>query len=146
VGEVPGLLKPYVWKKPKSSLEALREIVRALPIVPKLVDWRDTVTGVVTSPTIKSTSTELSAEAKMILKEAVDSDGHVVHSKSLNGEQIFANGKSLIPNDEPKTIALWAGGLEDLIRCRCIKDRGHKGEIFEVTREGYDAANVMNEE
>jgi hypothetical protein len=101
---------------------------------------------VVTSPTIKSTSTELSAEAKMILKEAVDSDGDVVHSKSLNGEQIFANGKSLIPNDEPKTIALWAGGLEDLIRCRCIKDRGHKGEIFEVTREGYDAANVMNEE
>lgn len=31
-GEIPELLKSYVWKKPKSSLEAFREIIRALPI------------------------------------------------------------------------------------------------------------------
>ncbi|MDP3545111.1 MAG: toll/interleukin-1 receptor domain-containing protein [Phreatobacter sp.] len=29
---VPGLLRPFVWKEPKSELEALREIVRALPL------------------------------------------------------------------------------------------------------------------
>jgi hypothetical protein len=28
VGEIPELLKPYVWKKPKTPLEAFREIVR----------------------------------------------------------------------------------------------------------------------
>lgn len=31
-GEVPGVLKRYVWKEPKNDLEAIQEIVRALPI------------------------------------------------------------------------------------------------------------------
>jgi len=29
---VPNLLRPYVWKQPSSDLEALREILRALPV------------------------------------------------------------------------------------------------------------------
>lgn len=32
VGKVPNLLHEYVWKEPKTPLEALREIIRALPI------------------------------------------------------------------------------------------------------------------
>lgn len=31
-GSVPELLEPYVWKEPKNELEALREIVKALPL------------------------------------------------------------------------------------------------------------------
>ncbi|MEB4870175.1 toll/interleukin-1 receptor domain-containing protein [Priestia megaterium] len=31
-GDVPELLEPYVWKEPKDDLEALREIVKALPL------------------------------------------------------------------------------------------------------------------
>ncbi|MEB4870178.1 toll/interleukin-1 receptor domain-containing protein [Priestia megaterium] len=38
--DIPDLLKPYVWKKPSSSLEALREIVRALPISLGKTNWR----------------------------------------------------------------------------------------------------------
>ena len=30
-GRVPSLLEPYVWKQPESDLQALREIIRALP-------------------------------------------------------------------------------------------------------------------
>ncbi|AUO12210.1 toll/interleukin-1 receptor domain-containing protein [Priestia megaterium] len=37
---IPELLKPYVWKKPSSSLEALKEIVRALPISLGKANWR----------------------------------------------------------------------------------------------------------
>lgn len=37
---IPELLKPYVWKKPSSSLEALQEIIRALPISLGKVNWR----------------------------------------------------------------------------------------------------------
>lgn len=32
MGEVPALLQPYVWKTPADDLEALREIIKALPI------------------------------------------------------------------------------------------------------------------
>jgi len=31
-GEVPQLVRPYVWKEPKGDLEALREILRAIPL------------------------------------------------------------------------------------------------------------------
>lgn len=139
VGRIPDLLKTYVWKKPKSSLEALREIIHALPVVPGIIDWRDEITGVVTVPKTKSTSTELSAEAKAILKEAVAGNGWIMHLD----EEIQTNGKSLIPDSDARTIALWIGGLEDLQRCRYIKDAGHKRQSFEVTREGYEAADEL---
>jgi TIR domain len=39
-GKVPDLLHGYVWKEPKSELEALQEIIRALPIHVGDVRWR----------------------------------------------------------------------------------------------------------
>lgn len=143
MAEIPELLKTYVWKKPKSPLEALREIVRALPVVPGTVDWREEITGVVTVPKTKSTSTELSDEAKAILKAAASSDGRVMHVKYMGGEEIQAGRQSMIPDKDSRTIARWVGGLEDLRRRRYVKDLGHKGEVFEVTREGYDAADEL---
>ena len=144
VGQIPELLKTYVWKKPRTQLEALREIVRALPVVPGNVDWRSHITGVVTAPKIKSTTTELSDEAKAILKAAVASDGRIRHMRFLGGESIQVAGKAMLPDQEARTIAQWVGGLEDLQRRRYIKDLGHKREVFEVTREGYEAANGLS--
>ena len=39
-GKVPSLLKQYVWKEPQSQLEALNEIVRALPLISSEPDWK----------------------------------------------------------------------------------------------------------
>lgn len=39
-GDVPALLQPYVWKEPKTDLEALREILKALPVKAGMVQWR----------------------------------------------------------------------------------------------------------
>ena len=50
----------------------------------------------------------------------------------------------MLPDQDPRTIALWEGGIEDLLRRRYIKDIGAKGEMFEVTREGYDAADELD--
>ena len=142
-GEIPELLKPYVWKKPKTKLEALREIARALPVAPVSVDWRDEITGVVTAPKTKSTATELSEEATTILKAAAGSDGIITHLRHMGGQDIEAGGESFIPDGDSRAIARWVGGLEDLQRRRYVKDRGHKGEMFDVTREGYEAADDL---
>lgn len=40
-GKVPELLEPYVWKKPASDLEALQEILRALPLTTGDVKWKE---------------------------------------------------------------------------------------------------------
>jgi hypothetical protein len=142
-GEIPKLLKGYVWKKPKSQLEALREIVRALPIAPGIVDWRDSITGVVTTPKTKSVSTALSDEAKKILKAAVANDGKIFRVKSLGDEQIFSGERLMIVDGDHRSVARWIGGFEDLLRRRYIKDVGNKGQCFEVTAEGYEAADEL---
>lgn len=144
VGEIPELLKTYVWKKPETSLEALREIVRALPVVSDTVDWRPEITGVVTAPKIKSTTTELSDEAEAILTAAASGNGRIMHTRTSGGDQISAGGTPMVADQEGRTVALWLGGLEDLQRRRYIKDLGHKGEVFEVTREGYEAADELS--
>lgn len=143
VAEIPPLLRPYVWKKPKSTLAAVREIVRALPVVPGTVDWRDEISGVARIPALKPASAELSEEAKAILKAAVASGGRVTHTCYIGGEHIFAGNADLLPDHDSRTVAQWVGGLEDLQRRRYIKDCGHKGEMFEVTREGYAAADTF---
>ena len=101
-GEIPELLKTYVWKKPKTSLEALREIVRALPIAPTVVDWREGIGGVVTVPKTRSTSTELSVEAKTILKAATSGDGHILCHRNFGGQTVQVGGKELIPDQSPE--------------------------------------------
>ncbi|MEQ1636840.1 MAG: toll/interleukin-1 receptor domain-containing protein [Methylococcales bacterium] len=139
-GDIPELLKTYVWKTPKTHLHALNEIVRALPITVTTIDWREGIENIVTRPKVKSTTTELSDEAKIILNAAAKGGGTIQNFTALScGPMISANGLNLIPNSDPRTIALWIGGLEDLLRRRYVKDLGHKGEIFEITREGYQA-------
>ena len=39
-GDVPELLKQYVWKEPSTELEALTEVLRAIPIEPGEPRWR----------------------------------------------------------------------------------------------------------
>ena len=40
-GSVPALLTRYVWKEPTSELEAIREILRAIPITVGPAYWKD---------------------------------------------------------------------------------------------------------
>lgn len=39
-GQVPDLLAPYVWKEPRNDLEAIRELIRALPIKVGDIYWK----------------------------------------------------------------------------------------------------------
>gem|GEM_PF-3408415 len=142
-GQIPALLKSYVWKKPKSELEALREIVRALPLAIGIADWREGIGGVVVEVRTKSTVAELSPEAKEILLAAADNEGRITHFKYSGGETIQVGKKPLIPNSEARTIARWIGGLEDIRRRRYVTDVGHKGEVFQMTREGFEAADKL---
>ena len=144
---IPDLLKPYVWKTPRTHLEALREIIRALPVAPANSESQDEVTAVATGPETPFRTAALSDEAKAMLREAArdSSDGTIMNDPSLNDHHIYAGREQMIPNQEPRTVARWKGGVEDLQRRRYIEDvgSGSTGELFEVTREGYDAADEI---
>ena len=68
-----------------------------------------------------------------------------MHVRTFGGVTIQAGGKSVIPDDaDNRTIQFWIGGLEDLRAVGYIRDVGQEGELFEVTREGYKAADRLS--
>ena len=140
---VPELLRPYVWKKPRTQLQALTEIIRALPITPVNVNWKEEATNIVKTREISPAASGLSEEAMAILREAAKADCWIYILRTLGGVRIQIGGKIMNQDQKPRTIARWEGGLEELQRYRYIKDVGYKGEIFKITKEGYDAADAL---
>ena len=140
---VPELLRPYVWKKPRTQLQALTEIIRALPITPVSVDWKEEATNIVKTREVSPAASGLSEEAMAILREAAKADGLIHIRRPIGNVRIHIGGKIMNQDQKPRTIARWEGGLEELQRYRYIKVVGHKGDVFKVTKEGYDAADAL---
>ncbi len=128
---IPDLLQTYVWKTPETELDALYEIVRAVPVICLGIEWRDVGPSVSREYVSVFTNPELSEEACTILKQAATSDGTILYLRTFGGQFIQAGSESLIPNDEPRTIARWTAGLDDLVRHGYIKHVS--GSMFEVT-------------
>lgn len=86
----------------------------------------------------------LSSEARILLKEAsLDSQGSILHLKTLGGTSIQTNGKQLAIRDDPRDVAKWEAALNELIENELIVDRGYKGEVFAVTDLGYKVADTL---
>ena len=60
--------------------------------------------------------TTASFEARSILQEAVCGDGLISLTRTFGGQSIDTNGKTMIPDRKPRTVAQWVGGLEELGR------------------------------
>lgn len=87
----------------------------------------------------------LSKEAAVLLKEAaMDRSGTVMLLRHLGGTNLQANGKNLITDQNRRAVATWEAALQELLDEGLLVERGHKGEVFEVTRRGYEVAeNLM---
>lgn len=86
----------------------------------------------------------LSPEARVLLKEASqDRGGTIIHAKYIGGTAIQTNEKNLIPSNERREVAKWEQALEELKAKDLVVDRGHKGEVFEITNLGYQVADMI---
>jgi len=86
----------------------------------------------------------LSPEARILLKEASqDRGGTIIHARYIGGTAIQTNGKNLIPSPERREVAKWEQALEELKSKDLVVDRGHKGEVFEITNLGYQVADMI---
>lgn len=87
---------------------------------------------------------ELTREARVLLKEASqDPGGEIIRLALLNGFNVQTNGRQMVADRNPRNRAIWEGTLEELERAGLIADRGHKREIFGVTRQGYEVAELL---
>lgn len=86
----------------------------------------------------------LSYEARALLKEASrDPAGIIIHAQFIGGAAIQTNGKNLIPSDERREVAKWEDALEQLRVTSLVTDKGHKGEVYEITNLGYQIADMI---
>lgn len=97
------------------------------------------------STEIKSTTTEpasprreidLSDDAIDLLVEAAKRDGTIGMLRHLGGLHIQVSDGAL-DTSTPRLSAKWESAVEELSRRGYIRDRGHKGQIFDVTEMGY---------
>ncbi|HSQ05282.1 MAG TPA: hypothetical protein VLN59_14660 [Burkholderiales bacterium] len=88
----------------------------------------------------------LSKEAKILLKEAaLDPGGVVLFERYGAGVDLHTNGISFLTSKEDHhALAVWEAALQELVKDGLLVARGDRGEVFEITKKGYDVAKRNN--
>ena len=86
---------------------------------------------------------DLSEEEAMLLKAASsDENGMIARMEYLDGQKIQA-GKKSFGEDNRREFSRWDGALQNLVNKGLVVGRGYKGEFFELTHEGWSAADAL---
>ncbi len=142
---IPDLLRPYVWKTPRTHLEALREIIRALPIVPGNGEWRNDITESGAESDMMPIS-ELTDQAVELLLNAANSDGRIMYARAFLGRHKIEIGRRvLVSSREDEVAAPWVNALAELAvfgYINQVKETSNE-TLFVVTSQGYDAVDEI---
>lgn len=88
---------------------------------------------------------DLTHESRILLKEASqDPHGVIIHARFIGGTALQTNGKNLISSNERREVAKWEEALQELTRTDLVVERGHKGEMFEISNLGYQVADMIS--
>lgn len=60
----------------------------------------------------------------------------------IGGSTVQAKDRNFEPNDS-RSRAIWEGTVNELDQNGLVQQAGHKGKVFRVTREDYDAADLL---
>jgi hypothetical protein len=90
------------------------------------------------------TPEDLSTEAAALLEEAgKDRAGVIMCIRFLSGQAIQTNGRNFADSNDRRSVARWEAAVNELLSHNLIAPRGTKGEIFEVTNDGYGVADIL---
>lgn len=86
----------------------------------------------------------LSNEAKMLLLEAAkDPAGQILVLNSLEGTEIQTNNVVLNSGKAGRGVAIWKAALEELQDNKLAISVGHRNEIFQLTKTGYEVSEKI---
>jgi len=88
----------------------------------------------------------LSKEARALLTAAAaDPGGYVLYEKFGASVDLHTNGVSLLTDKfDHREVATWESALQELVDRGLLAARGDRGEVYEITREGYEAAASLS--
>jgi hypothetical protein len=99
--------------------------------------------GSTTTPSADSASAALSSDAAALLAAAsADASGVIMFGRYGAGDEISVGDKVFNEDSASRTIARWEGAIAELEKRGFVKAGSDAREIFEVTREGYAAADT----
>ena len=94
----------------------------------------------------RSSKESLSADATALLEAAsADAAGVIMYGRYGAGSEISVGDKVFNEDSLPRTIARWEGAIDELEKRGLVKATSSAREVFEVTREGYAAADAVKE-
>ena len=84
----------------------------------------------------------LSKETRtLLLGAAADPSGYVLYEKFGAGVDLHTNGVSLLTDKaDHRAVSTWEAALQELVDQGLLAARGDRGEVYEITKKGYDAA------
>jgi hypothetical protein len=96
------------------------------------------IEGTVTTDPINA----LSPHARDLLAEASrDKTGTLLAVSTLEGFTVETNGKSFVPEGDPRSAAAFREAIDELLQLEFLRAVGKRGEVFEVTHAGYAAGD-----
>lgn len=95
---------------------------------------------------VQATGHILSNEAKVLLKTASkDRDGTILNLTESGGRYIQV-GDIPFGLQNARDYAKWKHAFDELLERNLIVDRGHSGEVFELTHEGWKLVDTLPED
>jgi hypothetical protein len=80
---------------------------------------------------------------QLLLKAAQDPGGVVMCVRVMGGLIVQTNKEQLAQMGDARSEARWKGAIEELLNLGLMEARGHKGEVFGLTNEGYELADQL---
>jgi len=138
-----GLIEEY-----DDEQEFRRKLAKQLQVTLLRNEHLQQVVGESESVTIASAPDEpsriaLSSDAQRLLKAAAsDKSGTILNVRHLGGHDIQAGGETF-GGTYGRESARWENALNELVELGLVIDRGYKGEVFELTHQGWLVADEL---
>ena len=108
-----------------------------------LLPVQESPSATVQQPTIPE-ALHLSEEARELLVEAAADRGAVILvSRTFGGTVVQANGRRFAERGNRRSAARWEQAIRDLLSHELIWDPSGKGEILELTQQGFQIADGL---
>lgn len=96
------------------------------------------------SPAEAKFPNQIPLEPAFLVVYAASADGLIIRELTLSGRtMISAAGKTFMKNDSTRERVRWQGALDKLVSWRWVIPIGSKGELFELTDDGFNMADQL---
>lgn len=84
-------------------------------------------------------------EIELLWTAAKDPGGEILHSRTFDGESIWANGRDFLKDADARAAAEWLGALRSLEGRGFIEPLSSDRDFFRVTDKGYKSADHLDD-